>query len=166
MDAAVAAGFLVHRARNLERAGKRRARIDESLDGDDGGRETALHVARAAAEELAVAHRSGKRLEGPARAGLHDVDMAVEVHARPRQSALAARDDIEARPALAVAGSPHGTHIRELEAAPRKPAADEFRAGAIRFPGRIHGRKANELPGKIDELLAPRRDGSAQSVDE
>jgi hypothetical protein len=142
------------------------ARIDESLHGDDGSRETAFHVARAAAEELAVAHRSGKRLEGPARAGLHDVDMAVEVHARSRQSALAARDHIEARPSLAVAGSTLGTHVREPEAAPREPAADEFRAGAIRFPRRIHRRKADQLPGELDELLAAPLDGGAQSVDE
>ena len=39
MHAAVAAGFLVHGARDLERAGELRARIDEGLHGDDGGRE-------------------------------------------------------------------------------------------------------------------------------
>ena len=124
MNAAVAAGFLVHRARDLERARKRRARVDQRLHGDDGGREPALHVARAAAEELAVAHHAGEGLDGPAGAGLHHVDMAVEVHARSRRSALAARDHIDARPAL-----------RCRRASPRR-ARTQRRSRAARAVGR------------------------------
>ncbi len=68
MHAAVTAGFLVHGTRDLERARQRAARIDQSLDGDDRGRQSALHVAGAAAEELAVLDHARERIHRPARA--------------------------------------------------------------------------------------------------
>jgi hypothetical protein len=166
MHAAVAARFLIDGARDLERAGELCAQIDEDFHGDDGSRESALHVARAAAEEFALTHGAGKGIDGPAGAGLYHIDMAVEVHARSRQAALAARDHVEARPALAVARSALSAHVLERETAPSEPAADEFRARAVGLARRVHRRKANQVASEVDEFLAARLDGGAHSVDE
>jgi hypothetical protein len=79
-------------------------RVDQRLDRDDGCRQSALHVAGAAAVHLAVLDDGGERIHGPAGAGLHDIDVAVEMHAGSSARALAARDDIDARIARIVAG--------------------------------------------------------------
>ena len=53
---------------------------DEAQRGRDGGGDAALHVAGAAAPELAVGDLGGERIEAPARriARRHDVGMAGE----------------------------------------------------------------------------------------
>ena len=70
-----------------------------------------------------------KWIQGPAAAGLHHVDMAVEVHAGPGSAALAPRDYIDARIAFAVAGRAGRTHILDREATGAQAAADEFAQG-------------------------------------
>jgi len=57
--------------------------IEQRLDGDDGSGEAALHIARASAEEFSSLTLP-QRAPPSSRAGLDDVDMAVEMHAGPR----------------------------------------------------------------------------------
>jgi hypothetical protein len=162
MNAAVAARLLVDGARDLERAGQRLAAVDESLHRDDGGGDAALHVAGAAAEHLSVPHDSRKRVDRPARARLHHVDVAVEVHARPGTAALAARDYIDPRIALAVARRSFGTHIIQHEPAPLEPLADELRARPVSLARRVHRGIAHERTSELHQLLAPGVYGAAE----
>ena len=82
MHAAVAARLFVDGARDLERPRQSRAGVDQRFDRDDGRRKAALHVAGAPAVDSAFLHHGGERVQGPSAAGLHHIDMAVEVHAR------------------------------------------------------------------------------------
>src|SRR5579871_3534325 len=106
-------------------------------------------------------HRD-ERIRAPAGAGPHDVDVAVEMHARPGRRALVAGDDIDARVALVVAWRSGGMQVFDLEPPCLQAAAYEFGAGAIRLAGRVHGGEAYECAREIDELVAPRLDPSDQ----
>ena len=81
--AAIAAGFFIDRSGNLDGAGQFDAGIDQRFDRHDRRCDAALHIARAAAIDLAVAHDAAERIDRPARARLHHVEMAVEMHAGP-----------------------------------------------------------------------------------
>src|SRR5690606_6412750 len=129
-DAAVSAGFLVHRAGYFERAGQGQAGIDQGLDRDDGGGQPALHVAGAPAIDAAVLHLAAEGIDGPARPDLDHVDMAVEVDARTGFGAGPAGDDIGPRIFVAVARRAFAAHIFDGEAALLQPLADVFGAGA------------------------------------
>jgi hypothetical protein len=166
VHAAEAAGFLVHRARDLEGARQRNSRIDQRLDGDDGGRKSALHVAGAPPEELPVPDHAREGMHGPTRAGPHHVDVAVEVHAATGRSGLAPGDDVDARIAVIIAGRAFGAHILDGEPAAAQPRADVFRAGTIGPAGWIDRRKTRKIPRQLDDLLAPRVDGPALPIDE
>ena len=63
-DAAIAAGFLVHRAGDFDSAGQFDAGIDQGFDRHDRGGDPAFHVAGAAAIDLAVAH-DARRTDPP-----------------------------------------------------------------------------------------------------
>ena len=89
--------------------------------------------------------------------------MAVEVHARPRSRPVAARNDIDARVAFAVARRACRMHIIDGEPAGAQALADEFRAGKIRLSGRVHRRKADQRARQLDEFVAPLVDGLEQS---
>ena len=69
-DPGEAAGFLVHRAGDLDRPGKRDAGLEDRLDRDHRSGDAALHVAGAAAVHLAVADLAGEGVDasspGPA----------------------------------------------------------------------------------------------------
>jgi hypothetical protein len=86
-DAGEAARLLVHRAGDLEGAGEVDALGQDGLDRDHRGRHAALHVAGAAAIDLAVAHHAGEGIDAPALADLDHVDVAVEVDRRARAGA-------------------------------------------------------------------------------
>ena len=166
MNAAVPARLFVHRARNLQYARQPAAQVDQGLDGDDGSGKPSLHVASAAAVDLTVLHHGGKWIHGPARAGLHDVDMAVEMHARSGRAAVAPRDDIEARVAIAISRSPLRAHVVEGESARLQTPPDELGAGLITLAGRIHRRKSDQRTSQFDEFVAPLIDGFEQRLGE
>ena len=152
-DAAEAAGFLVGRARNLD--GARKIRIDghEGFGRDDRGGEPALHVAGAAAIDAAVADDAGERIDAPAFAGLHHVDMRVEMHGGARAAAVETGDHIGAGIAVGVAGRAFAAHIFDAEAALFQPRAEIFGAGRIGFAGRVDGREADQIGGQRDEVV-------------
>src|SRR5882724_782050 len=131
VHASISARLFIDGPGNLQRSRQLRGAVDQCLDGDDGRREAALHVAGAPAIDPAVPYVSGERVDGPAAAALYDIDVAVEMHTRPRRGALAARNDIDARVALAVAGSARRVHILHGEAAGAQAFADELRAASI-----------------------------------
>src|SRR5690606_35749578 len=89
-NAAIAARFLVDRSGDLDRARKPRRHLDQRFRGDDRRRDSALHVAGAAAIDPAVADGAGEGFDGPALAHFNDIDMAVEMDARAGTSPVAA----------------------------------------------------------------------------
>src|ERR1700733_15896259 len=142
--AAVAAGFFIDGAGDFQRSRQTRARIDQRFDRDDGCRESALHVTRTSTVHFAVSNDRGKRIDGPSGTRLHHIDMAVEVHAGPARSTFAARDDIDARMALTVAGRAGGMHILDGETTRAQTPADKFGAGPEGFTGRVDSGKTNQ----------------------
>ena len=116
-DSAIAAGFLVDGAGDLQSPGQLGATFQEGLDGDDRSGQAALHVAGAAPEHLAVTDLARPRIHAPSLPRRHHVDVAVEVHAWPRPAALAAGDHVDARMARGVAGRAFGAQIADIEAA-------------------------------------------------
>ncbi|MNT08320.1 hypothetical protein D3C72_1430590 [compost metagenome] len=152
-DAAVTAGFLVHRAGNLERPGQRQAGVDQGLDRDDGGGQAPLHVTGAPAINLAVLHLAAEGIDGPAGADLDHVDMAVEVDARPRFGPGPAGDDVGAGVGVAVARRAFSAHILDGEAALLQPLADVLGAGAIGLARRVDGGKADQVLGQGDQFV-------------
>ena len=123
-DAAVTAGLLVRRARNLNRAGIVWMRIYKGLDRYDGGRKPPFHVAGAASVYPAIDKRATEGVLCPAFADFHDVDMAVEVHAISRAPTCATGDDIPAGISLAVAGRAFGAHQFDCETARAQTGGD------------------------------------------
>jgi hypothetical protein len=164
MHAAVTAGFFVHGAGNLQCARPFFARVDERLDRNDRSGKATLHVTGAATEHLAVLDNAGERFEGPAGACLHHVYVAVEMHARTRSAALAARNHVDARIAVVVARRAFGPHILDGEAARRESLADELGTRPVGLAGRVDGWKTNQLPRQLDQLVAPFVDRSEQDV--
>src|ERR1035441_9077925 len=90
--------------------------------------------------------------------------MAVEMHTRSGSGARTPCNDVDARMALAVAGSARGTYVVYGEAASTQAIADEFSAGAVCFAGRIYRREANQRAGQFDQLLAAPIDGLAETL--
>ena len=132
-DAAEAAGFLVGRAGNLDRAGKIRIDLHEGFDRDDRCGQPALHVAGAAAIDPAVADDAGERIDAPALAGLDHVDMRVEMHGRrPAQRPSKRATTLVRGIAVGVAGRAFAAHELDAEAALRQPRAEIFGAGRDR----------------------------------
>ena len=152
-DAAEAAGFLVGRPGNLDRAGKIRIDRHEGFGRDDRGGEPALHVAGAAAIDAAVADDAGERVDAPAVAGLDHVDMRVEMHRRAGAAAVETGDHVGARVAVGVAGRAFAAHELDAEAALLQPRAEIFGARRIGFAGRVDGRKADQVDGQRDEVV-------------
>src|SRR5262249_31691864 len=124
-DAAEAAALLIHRAGNLDRARPRNALVEDRLGSDDGGGESALHVAGAAAVDAAVAIPGRERIAGPAATGLDDVDMTVEMHAPARTAPLAPGHHVDARMAVGISGGADAAQIFDLEPTRGQPPADQ-----------------------------------------
>ena len=96
-DAAIAAGFLIRRGADLDRAAEIGAGGDEGLGGDDTGGEAALHVAGPAAIDAVALHLGAEGVAGPAMADLDHVVMGVEMDAVAVSGALFPRDHVPAR---------------------------------------------------------------------
>ena len=120
------------------------------------------HIARAAPVYSAVFDHAGKRIQTPAVARLHDVDMAVEMNARPAGRPLAPGDDIDAGVRFTVARRTFGTDILDRESARLQPPADELRTRPICLSRRVHRRKANQLARQFGEFFASAFDGFEQ----
>jgi hypothetical protein len=163
-DPGEAAGLLVDRARDLERAIEPDARRQDALDRDHRSREPALHVARAAAIEAAVPDHARKRVDGPPLAGRHDVDVAVEVDAAARTAPADPRDDVDPWIALAVAGRALGADVVDLEPAPGQTLPEVAGARPIAFARRIDGREAHELAGELDQRVPLLLDAREQGL--
>ena len=138
--------------------------FQQRLHGDDRCRQAALHVAGAAAEDLAVPDLRGKGIEAPAGARLDHVHVAVKVQARARFLALAARQHVDPGITRAVARRPLGTQVAHLEAALRQAPPDQLRAGLIGIPRRIDGGNAHHLLGERDDLVTLVFDAPKQPI--
>ena len=71
--------------------GRRDAGALDRFGGEHRRGDAGLHVADAAAVDPAVAHQPAERIDGPAVAGGHDVDVAVEMDDRRRRRRAAIR---------------------------------------------------------------------------
>ena len=81
-DAGKAAALFVHGAADFDRAIQLDAGAADAFDGKERRGDAGLHVARAAAVDPAVDDLAAERIERPAVAGRHDVEVAVQVHDR------------------------------------------------------------------------------------
>ena len=118
----------------------------------------------AAAVDAPVDQRPAEGVGGPALPDLDHVDVAVEMHARPRARALAAGDEVPARVPVAVAGRALGAHELGPEAERLQPARDELADLAVVLARRVDGRDAHQRLGQRDQRLAPRPDRRAQRL--
>ena len=96
-DAGEAAALLVDGAAHLDGAAERRAGAPQRLGGDHRGGEPRLHVGGAATVEQPVADHAAERLDRPAVAGRHHVEVAVEMDARPGGLAAPRAEHVPAR---------------------------------------------------------------------
>src|SRR4030088_3566061 len=113
-------------AGNLERSRQLWDGGDQCFDRDERRRETALHVACAPPIDPALLHDAGERVQSPSRAGLYDIDMAVEMNAWVRRLPDAPGNDIETRVTFVVAGRARRAHILDGETTGAHSFADEF----------------------------------------
>src|SRR6185369_1819703 len=96
-NAAEPASLFVHRARNLDRAGKRHTFVEDRLNSDHGGGEAAFHVASPATVKPTVLDDAGERIDRPILTRFNDIDMAVEMDAGSGAAAFDPGHDISAR---------------------------------------------------------------------
>ena len=141
---------------------KSRIGVEEGFGGDDRGGEAALHVAGAAAVDLAVAQLAAERIGGPAGADLDHVVVRVEVDGVAGRRALAAGDEVPARMLVAVAGRALGAEQLDGEAARRQAVADVLADREVVVAGRVDRRDADEVLGQRDEVVAAVGDGGAE----
>src|SRR6185503_5297609 len=113
------------------------------LDGEHRRGEAGFHVADAAAEDLAVFDPTAERINGPAVACGHHVDVAVEVHDRSGPAAPRA-DDVDARVTGGMLGAPFRGDVLDVVRAPREIVADEMRARVVGLARRIDGRNPED----------------------
>ena len=93
--AAVVAALLVGGGDEQELAGERRAVAREASDGDGLGRHLVLHVGRAAAPDVAVAHGPGEGRDAPfVGLGRHDVEVPEQPQAGSGPRARQADDQV------------------------------------------------------------------------
>ncbi len=161
-NAAETARFLVHRARNFDGARKIRIDVHEHFRRDDGSGEAALHVAGAASIDAAVLHDAGIGVDRPAFAGLHHVDMRVEMHRGAVAASVEPGNDVGARVAVRIARRVLPPDELGLEAPLPQPVGDEFGAGRVGFAGRVHRRKADQVGCEGDEFVAAVVDGAEE----
>ena len=152
-DAGKAAALFVHRAADLDRRRVRDAGAPDRLDRKHRRGNAGLHVAGAAAVQLAVEDFAAKRIARPAAAGRHHVEVAVEMDGRP----LA----VPWRPTTLMRGMLRGVLLaadrrQQLDVCAMRAqlVADHARAGFVFVPGRIDGRNADQPRREIDDLVA------------
>src|SRR5690606_6158544 len=117
----------------------------EGFRGNDRGGEPALHVAGAAAEDLAVLELAAEGIGGPARADFDHVAMRVEMHCLAWKAALTAGDEVPARIPVAVARRALRPDHPGQEPAPREPAAQELADFEIGLARGVEGGDADEV---------------------
>ena len=157
-DAAKAAGLFVGGARDFDGTGKLGHQVTEDLCSDDRGGKAALHVAGAAAVDLAVLELAAERIEGPAAAGFDHVVMRVEVHRLARPAALAPGDDVPARILVAVADRALGANQFNGIAGFAQALGEVIADFAVVVPGRIDRRNADQVLRQRDQVVATRVD--------
>ena len=156
-------------------AGERNAELGQRAGRDDHARDPALHVARPAAVEQAVAQLGRERIgHRPVRARLDvdDVDVAVEQQRPPAAAAAEARDELRAALERELARAPSGAvAARSASGSCSSTSAPWDSSSAARCscsarscrgaaPGRVrHGVERHELARERDEGLAARRHG-------
>ena len=113
--------------------------------------------------DLAVAHDAGERIDGPALAGVDDVDMRIEMDRLARPLAFAPRDDIGARIPVGVAGRAFAADIDDVEAPAPEASADILGARHVGLARRVDRRKADEVGGECDEFVAAPVDGAEEA---
>ena len=165
-DACEAAAFLVDRSADLDRAGKRDVGPPQRFGREHRGGKARLHVADPTAVDLPVANERGKRVDGPACASRHDVGVAVQVNDRSARRSTARADDIHARIAGRVLGTPFGDDVFDVKAGPDQAIADQPRARFVRLAGRIDRGHADELRRERDDLVDRAIDLADHAVDD
>ena len=92
----------------------------------------------AAAVDPAVAHHAAERIDRPAVAGRHDVEVAVEVNDRTARPPRRDADDVHARMARGVLGAPFGGDV-----------LDRRRRGAARSSPMKRAQASYSSPGGL-----------------
>ena len=114
-DACKSAALLVDGATDLDGAVQLDSRTTDGLGGEDRGGKARLHIARSATPDPAVAHLAAKRIDRPAVAGRHDIEVAVEMHDRPIAPPPPRSDDVDARVGAGVLGTSLSRVVFDLE---------------------------------------------------
>ena len=162
-DARQSAALLVDRAADLDRAAQSDAGPPDGLGSEDGGRQAGLHVSRAAAVEVPVAYLTAERVDGPAFAGRHDVDVAVQVERGSRGATASPAQDVDLRTLRIVAWP---AEVLGLEAVRLEPDAEELSAFPVGVAGRVDGRNADQLRRERRRLFAADRGLGQDAVQE
>ena len=90
--------------------------------------------------------------------------MAVEMHTGSRAAALAARDHVDPGMGVAVARRVLGADVMDVKAAMAQTLAEEFRAGAVVVPWRVHRRQADQRARQLDDVLAATLDLGKEAI--
>src|SRR5262249_16292797 len=99
---AVAGALLIRYQAVLDAAAQAESGTPERLDGVDLRSDAALHVGDTATVDTPIANLGAPRIDRPAVAGRHHVDMSVKVQHRTLLRAFEPRQHVHARQALAV----------------------------------------------------------------
>jgi hypothetical protein len=162
--ATIATGLFVRRCRNLDRAREVRHDIGERLGRDNRRREAALHVARAAAENLVVLHLAAERIDRPPAADFDDIMVRVEMHSLARCPAFAPSDDVPARMGVAVACRPLCPQQFRRVPMRRQPPVHVVTNVPVMVARRVHRREADQVLRELDEVVAARVNLGAQAI--
>ena len=95
----------------------------------------------------------------------YHVDVAVEMHARPRASTFQPGDDVGAGVTRAVTRRALTANIGDREAAAGQAVADQAGARPVGVPRRIDGRDPHQRLGQRDQLRGFSLDALEQSVE-
>ena len=164
-DAPVAAAFLVAGRRDLDRPGRVGPEREEGLDRHDRRGEAALHVAGAAAIDPPRLQFAAEGVPGPAEPRLHHVDMAVEMHARPRPRPFAPRRQVPAGMPVAVPRRAFRPQQRAVEPLGPEPRRQKLAGVAIVLAGGVHRGDADQRLGQRHQVPLPRPQGRVQRLD-
>ena len=143
-DTRETARLFIDRAGNFQRTGKVQPFFQNGLAGNHAGGQTAFHVAAAATVNFAVLDLAAKGRGGPAGAGFHHVDVAVEVYAFTIGFSLITRHHVDPRMGVAVPRRAFRTDVFDRKSALLQPFTEQVGAGFVGIAGRVDGGNADQ----------------------
>ncbi len=160
-----ASALLVDGATHLDGASQRRSGPADRLHGEGRRRDAALHVRCPPAEQSAFPHLAAEGVDRPAGSRRYDVEVAVEVHERPRPRALEQPDHVHPGMVGGVLRPPGCIHVVHGHSPGFEPASDGLGALRVRLARRVHGGDADELGREVDDLVAGALDLLEHAID-